>query len=1025
MELVRFPSNGGFSVRRIFTFALAVIIAALLWVVFSSTPTYAAPEATWQGEDTLLFDNHGFVKAPDFKDPTNTIPADAIVYKSTVQPATEGSPDQKLLVLYFAPGVDPPTASTVQYIEFTYRNGQVSNPQGQLAVTVIPPDESGNSGSSCSVQGIGWIVCPVSNFLADAMDNIFNMLATFIAVKPMVLGDTSNSMYVAWNTMRTFANIVFVIAFLIIIYSQLTSLGISNYGLKKLIPRLVVAAVLVNLSYYITAIALDVSNVLGYSIQDMFNAIREQTFHLTNDDLSGANTSLTWATITGVALGAGGLIGGAYFLASGAIYLLIPVLIGLILTAILVLVVLAARQAIIVILVIIAPLAFVANLLPNTEKLFEKWKDLFITMLVFFPAFSLVFGGSQLAGQIIIQNAGDNIIMLIFGMAVQIAPLVITPLILKLSGSLLGRIAQLANNPNKGILDRSRNWAGKRAELRKNNTLRGFKPFEKMEKGDSRRAKIRKALSNTANAANRATAAPGRPFVRGLDNMGRNLDANLEASKTEATNRYEETNKKYGKINERKGAADLNKERIHNQHAEHIEHLKTTNGTSIHKAAMGAQLSKDALETRQQQTATYYDRQRSTNGTALNVRTVELENAKVNAELASSRTSTMISAYRAGSYETGGNERLTTLQRNMAENVIQASAWKLADQSNQYAQQRAVANRLHGPEADEALLNVAQGYGSTSERVISRERAQASAVATLSKLNRDARENAISLLETDAVDAGMAVKDYAIKNVFTTANSRDEATRHSVSPSRLEAALEIAAADGQITVFDNARKSEFIDQTIVDAVVARHVGDMKSKGGFHIQADPQLSLQRYMEAYTKGERSETTPDEVKAAFEIDLKRARLATLSNTNASNLGNVKFGAFASLADDMFSSDDQKNLLNAIPLNADGTPQNPDDAAMVQRIFESLRDGLKDPTIRGSMTDRLAFARQMEEGIRTKFFPTEEPLTLTDSERAKPGGGTRPASVADNPDLPTPPVNPIAGSPEDGGHDADSGNN
>lgn len=623
MELVRFPSHGGFSVRRIITFALAVVITALFHVIFTSTPSYAAPSATWQGEDTLLFDNHGYVRAPDFKDATNTIPEGAVAYKSTVQPATEASPNQKLLVLYFAPGVDPPTGDTAQYVEFTYKDGEVSNPRNQQSVAVAAPDPSGNSGSSCSVEGIGWIVCPVSNFLADAMDNIFNMLATFIAVKPMVLGDTSNSMYVAWNIMRTIANIAFVIAFLIIIYSQVTSIGISNYGLKKLIPRLIVAAVLVNLSYYITALALDISNVLGYSVQNFFNIIREQTFHLTNDNLSGINTaSGGWATVTAVALGTGGLIGGVWYLASGAIYLLIPVLLGLIFTAILVLVILAARQAIIVILVIIAPLAFVANLLPNTEKLFEKWKDLFMTMLIFFPAFSLVFGGSQLAGQIIIQNAGDNIIMLIFGMAVQIAPLVITPLILKLSGSLLGRIAQIANNPQKGVLDRSRNWANKRAELRKNNTLGGFKPLKKLE--GNRRTKFRNGLSNAANIGNRIVTAPGRPFVRGADNMSRNLDAQLEASKLEATNRYEDKNKKYAKIHERKEAAGYTQKAVHAHHSTHIERLRTTAGTPIHAASLRAEEAGDGLKTAQENATTYYNRMRATGGTALNRHAVQL-----------------------------------------------------------------------------------------------------------------------------------------------------------------------------------------------------------------------------------------------------------------------------------------------------------------------------------------------------------------------------------------------------------------
>jgi hypothetical protein len=150
-----------------------------------------------------------------------------------------------------------------------------------------------------------------------------------------------------------------------------------------------------------------------------------------------------------------------------------------------VLLILAARQAIIIILIVIAPLAFVANLLPNTEKWFERWRDLFTTMLIFFPAFSLVFGGSQLAGGIIIQNAAGqgSFIMMIFGMAVQVAPLVITPLLLKLSGGLLGKIAGLVNDPRKGLMDRTKNWSKDRAEMSRLNSLRkpgGKNPFRRI-----------------------------------------------------------------------------------------------------------------------------------------------------------------------------------------------------------------------------------------------------------------------------------------------------------------------------------------------------------------------------------------------------------------------------------------------------------------------------------------------------------------------------------------------------------------
>ena len=368
MELVRFPSRGGFSVRSIFSFVLTVFITVLLWATVASVPAEAqSSSATWSsGTNTILYDNHSY-NASEVNDTSGTIPDGATTYVAPVQ--TDTTP-QKLMVLYFASGTDPPTATSATYISFDYDNGRLSNPSTTRTIKITPQGQEDTLGSSCSVTGIGWIICPVSVWLAEGMDWLFGLLSGMIEVQPSVLGDPNNSMYVAWNVMRTIANVAFVIAFLIIIYSQLTGYGVSNYGIKKLTPRLIIAAILVNISFVISALAIDISNIAGHSLQQIFENIRQDIFHITNDDINGFNTN-AWGTLTAVVLAGGGLIAGVSYLSAGGYFLLVPLLIGLGLTLLFVVLIFAARQAIIVILVIIAPLAFFANLLPNTEKWFE------------------------------------------------------------------------------------------------------------------------------------------------------------------------------------------------------------------------------------------------------------------------------------------------------------------------------------------------------------------------------------------------------------------------------------------------------------------------------------------------------------------------------------------------------------------------------------------------------------------------------------------------------------------------------
>lgn len=478
MERVWSTSRRGFSARSIFMFVLAVFITALLWVTFGShTPTHAvdAPAATWKGE-SILYDGHQYFKNSDAGAGNSLGLAQGTHYYVYTADTNGAAPKiQKAFVIYFAPGTDPPTATTASVVTYDYSSQKVySQPTDPKTITVTPQG-SESSYSSCAIQGIGWIICPITTFLADGMDTIFNIVKGFLVVQPANTTNTNNSLYIAWNMMRSVANVAFIIVFLIIIYSQLTSSGITNYGLKKLLPRLIVGAVLVNLSYLICAAALDISNILGYSLQDVFISIRQNTFNISNDTWSDS-AGMGWSAVTALVLSGGaasvGLLVATGGTIAGAIYLLVPVLVGLVLTILFVLLILAARQAIIIILIVIAPLAFVAYLLPNTEQWFKKWRELFMTMLVFFPAFSLVFGGSQLAGGIIIQNA-TSIITVIFGLAVQVAPLVITPMLLKLSGGLLGRIAGMVNDPRKGLLDRTKNWSGAKADMHRQRGIGG------------------------------------------------------------------------------------------------------------------------------------------------------------------------------------------------------------------------------------------------------------------------------------------------------------------------------------------------------------------------------------------------------------------------------------------------------------------------------------------------------------------------------------------------------------------------
>lgn len=303
----------------------------------------------------------------------------------------------------------------------------------------------------CDVGGLSFAICPLINFMADATEWTAHVLQSILYIQPLPLNG-SNDLFTAWASILTIANVVLAIAFVFVIFSQATSMALSSYGIKKMLPRIIAAAILMNLSYYICALMVDLSNLAGVGISGFFAGILNG--NIFTDPSKTLSNSFGNHTITEVAAGAG----------VGAIiifFFLVPVL----LAALAVLFTLAARIAIIVLLVMVAPLAFAAWVLPNTEKYFKKWYELFFNMLMIFPLVMGTFAAAAVASQLIqsttIQGVnpdgatGDfakTVLLPLIALLVQAMPLFALPFLFKVAGGTLGRInAMTQSRVNQGF----------------------------------------------------------------------------------------------------------------------------------------------------------------------------------------------------------------------------------------------------------------------------------------------------------------------------------------------------------------------------------------------------------------------------------------------------------------------------------------------------------------------------------------------------------------------------------------------
>jgi len=378
--------------------------------------------------------------------------------------------------------------------------------------------DEGEDASSCTIAGLGWIICPAMNFMGSVLESSFNFLAnSFLSTNVNVL--RNDQVQAAYEGMRNIANVVFVAAFLVIIYAQITGAGAGGYSIKRLLPRLVIAAILVNISYYICLIAVDISNILGYGLRGMFDAgmftpVEKGMSEIGDQAGSGAKVAGIIALVLAGAAGAVTVLMSVTF----------PVVLAAVLALLMIVLILMGRTALIILLTIVSPLAFVAYLLPNTEQWFKRWYKLFASLLMLFPIVAVVFGASSLAGSVLynvsVTGNDTNNMMQVVALGVTIVPLFLVPSLLKNSlsgaGAIGAKLSGLAGRQGSKATGGMRSKLGERYG----------------------RSRMAQAVSNMKYRGNlrRATRRANNPISQAIDNstLGRAMGFDKGAAAAEA-----------------------------------------------------------------------------------------------------------------------------------------------------------------------------------------------------------------------------------------------------------------------------------------------------------------------------------------------------------------------------------------------------------------------------------------------------------------------------------------------------------
>lgn len=304
----------------------------------------------------------------------------------------------------------------------------------------------------CQSGSLSWILCPLTELFINSTNFIETyLIVPYLTVSPLTT-DAANPVFRLWKTVRNIANIAFIIAFFFVIFSQATSFGLSNYGIKRMLPRLVWVAILANLSYYLVAFLIDIFNIFGAGVAQLVMGVLQSG----GAGSTGTSSSAFWQ----IGLGLGILTVGA---AMGWLWSLVGAIFLIILVAVIVLVL---RQMLIILLVIISPLLAIAELLPNTEQYASKGWNWLFKLLMMYPLIVLLFAIGKIVGALLASGdiqlaSGDansktvtDTIKQIFAALAAAAPLLLIPATFAAAGGIISRA-------HDAVTRRSREWSQK------------------------------------------------------------------------------------------------------------------------------------------------------------------------------------------------------------------------------------------------------------------------------------------------------------------------------------------------------------------------------------------------------------------------------------------------------------------------------------------------------------------------------------------------------------------------------------
>lgn len=253
--------------------------------------------------------------------------------------------------------------------------------------------------------GICGIIFSIVGDLVGLMADLFNIgLSLTSYTKATVVQE-------GWKIVLGFANMFFALILVVIAFATIT--GNATYGYKSLLGKLIFAAVIINFSLIICGAIIDISQIFMFHFLDKMDVKKGVSQQLLNE--KGMNLTKITEFSTSDKKNKNWLGKDASIKSNNRwMVLIVNLIFGLIFLIVALLAFLGGwllivwRMIQLWILVIFSPLAWVASILPQTQKYFSDWWNKFINQVMVGPVYIFFI---WLAMQFITKGGAENISM--------------------------------------------------------------------------------------------------------------------------------------------------------------------------------------------------------------------------------------------------------------------------------------------------------------------------------------------------------------------------------------------------------------------------------------------------------------------------------------------------------------------------------------------------------------------------------------------------------------------------------------